>query len=579
MQALACRDYVRREADALMLALGRFVWPVHILSAGLLSALLWRYAPAGLLLSWAVWVVVFSFVQGAICLHGTGRARAGAHLGQLPLAFDLTAVLLAIAWAWLALVLFPRGSLEMQNFVGFMIGGAVLTGVGTHNMHYRILAVNLLLILPALAGRMLFEYGWGQGSAIAGMLLVFLGLMLALGWMLHSMIRRGFVLQWEKTDLAHRLEVQAGALEAARAEAVAANAAKSRFLAQASHDLRQPIHSMGLFLAALPRGDLPARARDILGRVEQSVDALSKSFNALLDIALLDTGQTRPSLARFAVSDTIADITEEFALSAEADSVALRIEPSALIVHSDPLILRRILQNLIANALRHADCTEIRIAARPCASGIALDVSDNGRGIAEADRARIFEAFSSLRPGSDPERGVGLGLFIVRRLCDALGVRVEVGSRDTRGTVFTVGPFPEASAVDEAGPPQSDIFSERPVGRVLVVDDDASIRESTRALLYSWGWRVDACADVSEAVARELDRPALVIADYDLGPGRTGLDAIAAIRSIHGFVPALIVSGDSSPRLGRELADAGFVLLHKPLRPVQLRSAILGVLG
>lgn len=571
------REHVNRQSDALVFALGRFVWPMHIVSAGLFVWLLRGDLAQTSLLAWAGWMIGFALVQAAICLRARRAWRTGTDFGRLPLAFDASVVLLAMAWGWLGFGLIPPGRFDLQEFAGFVIGGAVLTGAGTQNLHFRALAISISVILLPEATRMAIDHGWPRGGLAGSMLIVFLGLMLMLGWFLRRVTREGFGLQWDKAELARQLDAHAEGERAARREAEAANAAKSRFLAQASHDLRQPIHSMGLFLTALPRADLSARAREIIDRIDQSVDALSKLFNALLDVTLLDTGQTRPSPAAFCVGDMMAEVVDEHALAAEMAIVALRAEPSDLVVRTDPLILRRILQNLIANGLRHAEGSEIRLAARRTDDGVHIDVSDNGRGIATADRARIFEEFA--RTDGQGVDGLGLGLFIVRRLSEALGVAVALTSQEGRGARFSVGPFDPASAIDPMETMSTDSFADLPAGRVLVVDDDRATRESTAAILSGWGWTVEALADLPTARISRIEKPALVIADHDLGSGRTGLDVLAAMREVHGPVPAVVISGDSSAALRTRVEAAGLILLQKPVRPVQLRSAILGVIG
>lgn len=571
--------FIREQSDALVLSLGRFVWPMHIVSAALLSPLLWPSAGGLAVGGWAIWMSVLAVAQGAIAFRGSHAGGAGIW----PRAFDASAVLLAAGWGWLAFMLHPSGQASLQAFIGFVIGGAVLVGTGTHNLHYRMLIVTLLLILPPQALRLWLEGPDARGAAVAGMLGAFLVLMLALGWFLRSVTRRGFAVQWEKIELAHQLEVQAVDLQTARAAAEAANSAKSRFLAQASHDLRQPIHSMGLFLAALSSESLPRRTREMLDRIEQSVEALSKLFNALLDVTLLETGQSAPQPARFSLDGLLNDVADEFRLAAETSGVRIEVAGSGLNVRTDPLIVRRILQNLVSNALRHANCDLITLAALEEAHGVYVSVSDDGQGVAEADRDRIFEEFSQAggNGGVDLEAGggLGLGLFIVRRLGDALGVRVELRSSPGEGSRFVAGPFEAAATADPVEPPSANVFAELARGRVLVIDDDTAALDSTSALLAEWGWTVEARRSISASDAAALTAPALIISDHDLGPAGTGLEAIAAIRSVHGPVPALIVSGDTTETLRLRIEGAGLILLRKPVRPVQLRSAMLGVLG
>ncbi len=573
------QEFVRSQSDAVILAIGRFVWPMHILSAAILCTILRGHVPDVRLWPWGLWLCALACWQAVICFRGSALARDDAPLGQWPFAFDISAVLLAAGWGWLGFALFPHGNPELQAFIGFMIGGAVLTGTGTHNLHYGMLTLTLICIIPALATRILIEGPQPQGLITASMLLIFMALMLGLGWLLRRFMRRSFALQWEKQELAHALEQQADELKVARQVAEDANAAKSRFLAQASHDLRQPIHSMGLFLAALPRKTFEPRTTEIIGRLEQSVDALSKLFTSLLDVTLLDAGETRPALTRFYMDEVIEDVSTEFAPAAAAASIEISTRPSEFIIMSDPLILRRMIQNLISNAIRHADCTTIEVSARRAALGLYIDIADNGRGIAPADQQRIFEEFSKAGQDASKAGGLGLGLFIVRRLADALQVGVSLSAPEAGGAVFSLGPFEAADEVDADDQATAPEVSEITGGHVLIIDDDAATLEATKAILDGWGWTVDTCRDVSSEQANEMTAPTLIISDFDLGMGRTGLEAVAAIRQYHRAVPALIVSGSSAPEVQDQVRAAGLILLEKPVRPVQLRSAILGVLN
>lgn len=576
----ASEDYLRYQSDALILRLGRFVWPMHILSAALLSYSLRGHFPAPLIAAWALWMVLFALWQGAISLRGSALAAVDAPLGRLPLAFDISAVLLAMSWGFLGFFFFPAGDPDLQVFIGFIIGGAVLTGVGTHNMHYPMLAATLSIIVLAQVTRLLIENADEKGAIAGAMLLVFMVLMLALGWALRSFTCRGFRLQWEKLELARQLEAQAEMLKAARAEADAANEAKSLFFAQASHDLRQPVHSMGLFLAALSKDTLPPRAREIVARIEQSVDALSKLFSSLLDVTLLDTGQIRPEISRFAAVEPVEDICAEFALAARVAGVRLSYEQADAIVRSDPLIVRRILQNLVSNAIKHAQGSDVHVRVRDEKAGVFFDVSDTGRGIAPSEQARIFEEFARNDAAVDTVDGLGLGLAIVRRMSEVLGVDVALHSRPGGGTTFSVGPFEWAASADDRKPA---IGETEPAmispGNVLIVDDDRAVCEAVAALLAKWGWDVEICADIEAVKLQGLRPPDLIVSDYDLGGSRTGLDAIADLRTAHGPVPALVISGSSTPEMRERVMRENLVLLHKPVRPAQLRSAILSVLG
>ncbi len=582
-----CKDFVRYQSGALVLKLGRFVWQMHGVTAVLLVALIWTQTRPVLSLLWLAWMIGIAASQAVICFRGAVLANQEHDLARWLLAFNISAILLACGWAWFVMMLMPENSPELRNFIGFVIGGALLTVIGTQNLHYRVMAITLVLIIAAECYR-LIAYSIGLYSVLSvGMLMIFMMLMLGMGWMLRRFTRQGFVLQWEKSWLASRLETQAGSLHTARLEADAANDAKSRFLAQASHDLRQPIHSMGLLLASIGDETLTPRTQIVMNRIGLSVEVLSKLFNSLLDVTLLDTRQLIPKASSFNLGALIGEISDEFSLAAQAENVVLKPKWEDAFITSDALIVRRVLQNLISNAIRHTDGGEVHLYTQQNEDGAFLVVKDTGRGISEIDQAQIFEEFTKAGTVTDAAEGLGLGLAIVRRLSQVLNVNIDFSSQLGVGTQFSIGPFPLAKNLGDADDPsdpgdivktQPPHFAEAP-GRVIVIDDDKATLEATAALLSNWGWDIDARTYLSAEDIAKLPQFDLIISDYDLGFGRTGLEVISEIRAVHGDIPALLITGSSNVSVRKKILQAGYVVLHKPVRPVQLRSAILGLVS
>lgn len=564
-------EFVRYQSDALVLKLARFVWQMHIISALVLWIALKDFVDLAELTVWAIWMTFWGLAQGWISFRGSRDANEERPLSQWAWRFDLTAIMAAIGYGWLAYSLTPSGNEPLSVFVGFIISGGILTGTGTHNMHYRMLVVTLLSIIPAQALRTWIDNIGGQGTIGAAMLFAFLGLMLGLAWVLRSFTRRGFVLQWEKSELAD-------ALALARAEAEDANLAKSRFLAQASHDLRQPVHSMGLFLASLERERLSDSGVMLTHRLTQSVDVLSKLFNSLLDVTLLDSGQLEPSQEPVDLQTVTEQIAEEFLPAANAEACTFTVQADEIYVLSDPILLRRIIQNLVSNAIRHGE-GDILISCERTEGDAFLAVQDSGAGVGTQDAQRIFEAFE--RPGgiSDSADGLGLGLAIVRRLCSALGTRVALDPATDHGARFVVGPLHVIDPPVLQSTRMDKTASSKPNGRVLVVDDDAATLEATSALLSNWGWDISAHTGIPEITQETLEGADLVVTDYELGQGVTGLDVISLVHSKRPTCPAIVISGNSTDAVRRAVEAQGVLLLLKPVRPAQLRSAILSLIG
>lgn len=573
-------EYIAYEGHALVLRLARFVWQMHVLSAVLLCWALWGVQNTVMLLAWSAWMIILGIAQGILSFRGSARARDGLPLERFARAFDISAVLLALGWGWLALVLTPADNLQLATFVGFVISGGILTGTGTHNMHYPMLATTLSIIIPAQAIRAMIDNPGLQGWINAGMLILFLGLMLGLGWVLRGFTRRGLILQWEKMELAEQLDL-------ARAEAETANEAKSRFLAQASHDLRQPIHAMGLLLGSLTEEAFSPRAESVIARIRQSVDSLAKLFTSLLDVTLLDTRQIVLTSSVFDLRDLIQEVADEFEPAAKALGCDLSVASDPTCIQSDPLIVRRILQNLIANAIRHGEGTRILISCDVLGEAVSLSVRDYGPGIAKAEQARMFEAFERGGNVTDAADGLGLGLAIVKRLADIAGVNVELTSELGEGAMFKVGLFRRATnltppvdepAMDEIQPASDERLS-GPVGRVLIIDDDRATLEATGELLRRWGWEVALRRGGPSEDLQGLDKPDLILSDYDLGGGHTGLEAVGTLQEHFGDIPALLMTGSSSPEARAAIESAGFLMLLKPVRPAQLRSAVISLVG
>jgi signal transduction histidine kinase len=540
---------------------------MHVLSAGAAVFVLWSAEPVFRLVGWALVMMSMAGAQAAICRRAA--QTDGERLLASARAFDVTALVLGSAWGYLGVVLFPANERELQFFIGFLMSGAVLVGVGTQHMRYRTLLLSLLPSFPPYIVRQALAAPAFE-LIVGGMLSLFLVVMLGVGRVLNGFIAQSIRLRFEKDRLL-------ADLAAARAAADEANVAKSRFLAQASHDLRQPLHAIGLLLESLPEEDFEGPSAAITARIRKSLDELSELFDALLDVTLLDTGQVRVERTVFALGDLLSRMRHEFAEAAAGRGVKLRVAPTRATVDADAIIVRRILHNLVSNALQHSGCRRILVGVRRRGRGLRLEVHDDGKGIAASDQARVFGEFTRLEDGAGrrPAAGLGLGLAIVKRLADILGMDVMLRSTPGRGSVFALGMLPRARHVARAAIPSEPAPSPLGVARVLVIDDDRATLAATASLLRKWGCVVDARTDWPGDDASTTP-PDLVICDYAIGPARTALEVIDEVRDVHGAsLPAVVITGDSAPEVSARASAAGLLVLHKPVRPGQLRSAML----
>lgn len=363
-------------------------------------------------------------------------------------------------------------------------------------------------------------------------------------------------------------------------ETEAASRARSRFLAAASHDLRQPLHALGLFaerLAARPRD---AESAALVEQIRASVGSLAAQFDALLDLSRLDTGTVVPEPRELALRPELARLAAEFEEAARAKGLALRFESEEATVRSDPVLLVRIVQNLLANAVRYTERGEVALRARIDGGECAIEVTDTGPGILPERQREIFGEFVQLE-GRRGE-GLGLGLSIVERTAALLGHRIELESTPGRGSTFRVRVpcAPQRAApIALPRPAHATPFAERVV---VLVEDDLRVLEATRGLLESWGCRVllaDSTAAALEALERSGCAPEAIVADYGLGADDTGLEAIRAIRAFAGAdVPAVVVSGESGIGGMPALRASGVPLLPKPVAPAKLRALLAELL-
>lgn len=390
----------------------------------------------------------------------------------------------------------------------------------------------------------------------------------------------------KSAQLSHALDDMRAAKEAAEA----ANRAKSAFLAAASHDLRQPAHALSLYTAALRAEKEPALQRELVDRMGESSAALNSMFNALLDVSRMDAGAVHVEVRPFAVAPLLHRLAHEFARQAEDKGLRLSVRiganPDQLNALSDPVLIERILRNLLGNAVKHTLAGGVLFACRWRRAGghgrWLIEVWDTGPGIPAAARERVFEEFFQLgKDTSARTGGMGLGLSIVRRTAHILGHEVRLTSVEGRGSRFAI----EVPATNAAAAGATEIRADGSIAglNVGVVDDDREVREATRLLLESLGCRVTAAANVEELLARADGRAVgqlqALIVDYELLEGRTGIEAIEAVaRACGRRVPALVVSGASAPGRLLELQASGYDWMIKPVPAPRLRTWLVQVM-
>jgi signal transduction histidine kinase/CheY-like chemotaxis protein len=367
-------------------------------------------------------------------------------------------------------------------------------------------------------------------------------------------------------------------LEHKKKEAEQASLAKSRFLAAASHDLRQPMHAISLYVESLKPQMYGRAAADTLDKIERSILGTVELFNAILDVTKLDAGAVQPSLGPVRIRRFLLQLADEFAPEADRKGLSLRVRAPDAWVESDAILLERILRNLLSNALHHTQRGGVLLSARPCQGKLRLQVWDTGSGIAAENQSRVFEEFYQVETRDARTRqGLGLGLAIVRRLARLLGYPLRLNSKLGHGTVFSLDvPLLPNGPPDICEPGVDSSGALR--GCAVVVDDDLAILNALGDLLGQWGLDVRPFSKLQQVVHELKVAPDLVLADYQLLGSETGLLVAREVHARWGaHIPVVLITGDTRAETLQALRHSGFPVLHKPVRADELR-ALLGTL-
>ena len=394
----------------------------------------------------------------------------------------------------------------------------------------------------------------------------------------------------ELTSALARLERTNDELSAARDASERANRFKTRFFTAVGHDLLQPLHAARLSASALAETDGSGSQRAIAERIEHALTTIEQLLKSILDISKLEAGVVTPARRPVALDELFASLVVDLKPQARAKNLALRWRRSGLTVVSDPLMLRRILQNLMANAVQYTDKGCVRLLARRRGEMVRIEVWDTGPGIGEADRETIFEEFQR---GAATDRptvgGFGLGLSIVQRMAEALGHRLDLCSRVGHGTRFSVSvPRAAAEAASTwerapAAPARLDVAASNLDGaEIAVIDNDPGVLEAMRSLLERWGCRVRAARSLEGLTSAEpaQSTPDIILADYHLDERRNGLEAVHALRVAAGIaIPAIIITADRASNIADAAREMDCEVLLKPVKPARLRALMLHLLA
>lgn len=386
----------------------------------------------------------------------------------------------------------------------------------------------------------------------------------------------------------NRLERTNEQLMSARDGAERANRFKTGFFTAVSHDLLQPLHAARLSLSALSEMGEDQQHRRLIGQVDHALSTIEELLRSILDISKLESGALRPSFQLVEVLELFRSVLVDIEPIARSKGLALSMRARDLTVTSDPLMLRRMLQNLLANAVQYTEKGRVLLAGRKRGSQLRIDVWDTGPGIAPAEQTKIFEEFHRGAAGlRSHARGFGVGLAIIARMGETLGHRIELCSETGRGTRFSVY-VPLAEDAISGRKPSAKPSASRAYGlegtKIVFIDNDAVVRDAMRALLDRWGCEArifSGLADIEAVLALEPEyRPDIILADYHLDAGDSGLTAVATLRDAKDAqIEAIVITADQSREAAEAVAAAGCELLRKPVKPAELRALITHLIG
>lgn len=485
-----------------------------------------------------------------------------------------------------SIVLYRAGGEPMFLFAVLVQLGLAAGSLGTSAYHPPAMLAYLLTSTPIFGLELLLrERSFVENVVGVGLLFNML-YVIAMGWEQSRSIRSAIRLRFENDALLKQLRLQTSLAEQARQESELASEEKSHFFASASHDLRQPVHALNIYASLLRTTTDPEERAEVLRRVGTCVTTLDDLFNALLTVSRAegtDNGQVPvvPVPLQAAIDSAV---TQYQPLAAER-GLELRGVATSVWVQGERIAIERMIGNLLSNAIRFTPQGKVRVGVRRRGDEVELQVLDTGVGIAEDQRQRIFEEFYQVsNPGRHADRGFGLGLVIVQRLCRAYGYRVAVRSKPSRGTCFSLRlprAHPRPSQI--LGPVRQNPSIADARVHALLVDDDATVRDAMARVLREWGTRVDICASSAEAYAMARERGAdwnCLLLDQRLDEATTGVELAGQLRALlHRPIPVAILTGEEAGTWTLDAQSQGYTVLAKPVKLIRLRAFIAATVG
>ena len=566
----------RLELHARMLK--RMPWAHLALIVGLALTEL-PHVAARTFIAWASWTL---FVEVA-------RALYGMWILKRPDRYSLEMV----QWQMVSLAIVSGAGIGLSSllFVAVLrVEDQLLLGLIVFAASAGIVAVAQAsrLIIGAYSGALLVmaDIGWllsypQHASPILVLDALYMGLLIGVAGESKRMLRRSIAVRRERDQMVRKLEHSHSEVMRAVRLAEDLAAARSRVLAAASHDLRQPLHALSLYSAILNAEPAPEALREVSTKIDEIVHTLGSLVHGLLDLSQLSMGHYVPLTKTFPLDALVGAIGSEYASVAQQSGIGLTLDTLPLAVHADPLAISRILRNLVDNAFKYTQQGEVTVSLRSDSNEAVLTVRDTGPGIPESEHARIFEEFYQLRnPGRDRVRGVGLGLAIAKRLTELIGAKIDLRSREGEGTTFEIripGMVEATGGRSDTSPGAAgDGVAACGDVTIYLVDDEVDILQGARTLLELWGYQVHTAIGPEDLASLFVKRgpPHLLIVDLRLRGDEHGLALAARMRRMHGAFAVLVITGETSSSSLADAKQSGYGIVHKPLSALLLRQRI-----
>lgn len=540
------------------------------------------------------WVALFMLVWlGRLLTLLRFKAAAPqepAEFRRWQLAWNAGTLASGAAWGSVAWLLYPVGESVHQTSLLLIVYSYCVGAIPLLATQSRVFfAFIALCFVPTIAR--IATLGTPDSLDLAGVLVLTFLMTAVLGRYYRRSFDHVVQLKVDTEQLLEQLSTEKAAAEDAKRAAEVANRAKTQFFAAASHDLRQPLHALGLFAEALRHRSRDEEVIQLVNSINSSVDALEGLFSELLDITKIDTGGVEVKPQHFSMRELFTRLRLHFEPVAFEKGLELKFRGEQHFAYADPVLVDRILRNLVSNAIRYTEDGGVLVTCRVRGDDLLVQVWDSGVGIREPEQARVFEEFYQVhtdRPvPAEQRKGLGLGLAIAKRLAQLMDVPLTLRSRYGHGTVFSLRlPMGRALRAPEAPPSRPALGLALDRQLVVVVEDDSAVRDGLEVLLKSWGATVAAFDSVPAAAAwatqaaAQGQRPDLAIIDYRIDHQSNGIDALLALRERFGpELPAILVTGSTTSALDAEATRHGFHLLIKPVVPNKLRAMIAFKLG